>query len=131
MLLTFIIIIGNVNNIEKAVIYAIIGYAFFIFTTKLDIQWTIIVVLLLLFGFIYEMKLNEKITAIQNDVSLTELEKTNLIDSYHTQKFWLYTTIIAVTGVGAFLYINKKGAQYGSIQTGGANNFNIMKFLFY
>lgn len=124
MMLTFIMIIGGVQSIEKGILYALIGYIWFIFTTKLDIHWNIIIMLLLLFGFICESKLAEKEEGIINDPALNEEEKAALINNLQMYEFYIVLTIIGITVIGSLLYINKKGVQYG----GG---FDIMQFLFY
>lgn len=123
MLLTIIMIIGKVASIEMGILYAILGYAWFILTTKLDIQWSITLILLLLFGFIYESKLNENIRITQNDIVLSDEEKQKLINTYKTREKYLIGGIIGITVIGACLYANKKTEQYG----GG---FDIMTFIF-
>jgi hypothetical protein len=123
-LLTLIMVLGTTMSIEKGILFAIIGYAWFIFSTKLDIQWSMMIILLLLFGFIYESKLDENQQIVEKDTALTAEEKQSKVDSYHTQRLVIVGGIILVTVVGAFLYIGKKDVQYG----GG---FDIMKFVFY
>src|SRR5947207_7468568 len=67
MLLVFVMILGGVKNIENGLLYTVIFYFWFIFTTKLDVQWNLIILFLLLFGFIYESKLNEKESRVESD----------------------------------------------------------------
>jgi hypothetical protein len=124
MMLTFVMIIGGVTDIEKGLLFSVLGYLWFVFTTKLDIQWNIMILLLLLFGFIYESKLSEKEQEIMKDQSLSEEEKRTITDSYQSYKMWLFGGIISVTVIGSLLYINKKDVQYG----GG---YNMLTFLFY
>jgi hypothetical protein len=123
MMLSFVILIGGVTNIEKGILYAVIGYMWFIFTTKLDIQWNIIIIILLLFGFIYETKLSEKEMEILNDASLTENQKNIIINDQQKYKIYTVIAIIATTVIGTFLYTNKKVVQYGG-------SYDIITFLF-
>ena len=53
-LLTIVIMYGNLSSIAQAVAYSLIGYSVFIMSTKLDVQWNIIILMLLLGGFLYE-----------------------------------------------------------------------------
>lgn len=124
MMLVLIMIIGGVKKIENGVFYSIIFYFWFIFTTKLDVQWNLIIILLLLFGFIYESKLNEKETQIESDETLTSEEKELLINSDRSRKFYILAVILGVTIIGSSIYINKQEVQYG----GG---FDLMRFLFF
>lgn len=123
-MLVLIMLIGGVTKIEKGLFYTVILYTWFIFTTKLDVQWNIVIIFLLLFGFIYESRLNEKENQIELDDSLTFSEKESLIESQRTNKFYLLITIIIVTIIGSSLYINKQEVQHG----GG---FDLMRFIFF
>lgn len=124
MMLTLIMIVGGVNKIENGILYAVIGYFWFIFTTKLDIQWNIMIIMLLLFGFIYESKLSEKENNIMNDQSLTSVQKEQIIQEHTKYKTYIIIAILSITVIGSTLYAKKKEVQYG----GG---FNVMQFLFY
>ena len=124
LMLTLIMVIGGVKSIEKGILYSYIGYMWFIFTTKLDLQWNIMIILLLLFGFIYESKVIEKESEIINDQSISDIQKEELINVFHNNKMMIVGTILLVTVIGSFLYINKKEVQYGG-------SFDIMTFLFY
>ncbi|AYV75968.1 MAG: hypothetical protein Terrestrivirus4_16 [Terrestrivirus sp.] len=124
MMFTFIMIIGGITEIDKGILYSLIGYIWFLFTTKLDIHWNIIIILLLLFGFIYESKLSQKKEAIISDLVLSDDEKIKLVNEQQQYEFYILIAIISITVIGSFLYINKKGVQYG----GG---FDVMQFMFY
>lgn len=123
MMLALVMIVGGVNKIEKGIMYALVGYTWFIFTTKLDIQWNVMILLLLLFGFIYESKLEEKENNVLNDISLNDNEKEKIMSDYNSHKLYIIFAIIFLTIVGSTLYVNKKTVQYG----GG---FDTMKFIF-
>lgn len=124
MMLVFIMMIGGVSNIDTGIFYSVIFYTWFIFTTKLDIQLNIIIILLLFFGFIYESKLNEKENQINSDQSLSESTKESLIKTQQTNKMYILIAILSVTVIGSALYIKKQEVQYG----GG---FDLMRFLFF
>ena len=124
MMLVFIMMFGGVKKIEQGIFYAIILYFWFIFTTKLDVQWNLIIIFLLLFGFIYESKLNEKEVQIDDDESLSNKEKDSLNSSNRLNKFYVLMSILLITVIGSSLYIKKQEVQHG----GG---FDLMKFLFF
>lgn len=115
---------GNIsdNNI-KLFVYTIISYSLFIFTTKMDLKWSMILVLLLLFGYIYENKLISKELDAQNDTALKEQDKNNIRNKHDYIKFVIMITIIIVIFIGMYQYYNKKQIQYGG-------NFDITKFFF-
>lgn len=125
MLLVIVIIIGNITNIYRAIIYTIIGYIWFIFAGKLDIQWNIIIILLVLFGFLYELQLNNKDKDAINDPNLTQEQKDKIIETNTQYKTYIIVAVLAVTAIGGILYFNKKVGQYGGGQ------FDLMTYLFY
>lgn len=118
-------LIGGINNTYRAVIYSLIGYIWFILTTKLDVHWNVIIILLLLFGFLYESKLNEKERNIMSDSNLTEEEKQKIINNNFQYRMYFILAALLTTIIGSLLYLNKKVGQYG----GG--KFDLITYLFY
>lgn len=125
MMLVIIMLIGGINNTYRAVIYSLIGYIWFILTTKLDVHWNVIIILLLLFGFLYESKLNEKERNIMSDSNLTEEEKQKIINNNFQYRMYFILAALLTTIIGSLLYLNKKVGQYG----GG--KFDLITYLFY
>lgn len=125
MLLVLVMLIGNVTNLSQALVYTLIGYLFFIFTTKMDIQWNIIILLALLVFFFYENNLTEKENIAEKDINLTLEEKDRIIITNREMKTYAIVGIIIVTLIGMYLYLTKKEGQYGGGQ------FDMIKFLFY
>ena len=124
LMMTIIILFGGVTNTYNIFIYSIIGYIWFLFTGKLDIHWNIIVILLLVFGFIYESNIDEKESVINSDDTLTQEQKDKLISKNTSIKSYIIISVLLVTFIGTFFYTNKKVTQYG----GG--NFDLLKYLF-
>ncbi|AYV84120.1 MAG: hypothetical protein Hyperionvirus17_40 [Hyperionvirus sp.] len=118
-------IFTNVKKIDQAILFALLGYMWFIFTTKLDVHFNVIILLLLLSAFIYDFKANEKTTEIETDPNLSKTQKEQLIQSQTNYRIYFILLILAVTAVGTTFYINKKSIQYG----GG--EFDVVKFIFY
>lgn len=125
MILVLVIIIGNVDNMKRALVYSILGYVWFIFTTKLDIQWNIIILLGLLIVFLYESNMIEQEKRIIKDQSVSEEEIEEIIRHNNRVRTYTVIGIIIITLIGAFLYLTKKKEQYGGGQ------FNLATFLLY
>lgn len=129
MLLVIIMLFTKETGVDMAIFYAAIGYIWFIFTTKLEIHFNIIIILLLLFGFLYESNLTQRNRNVQNDPNIPQETQQEILTTNSRNKIWFIILILIITGIGTISYINKKDLQYG--QTGGSNGYNIVSFLFY
>ena len=114
---------GEMDNLN-ILMYSILGYMWFIFSTKLDIHWNIIVIVLLLLSFLYENSLKIKDNIIMNDKVLTEEEKNKIKKNNYNNKIYILLGITGVTLLGVYLYSDKKKVQYG----GG---YSLINFLLY
>jgi len=104
--------------------YALITYLWFLFSTKLDIHWNIVVIILLLMAFLYENSLKYKELNTTNDKVLTKDEKEILHKNNCNNKMYIMIGILLVTITGVIMYENKKEIQYG-----GA--YSTLNFLLY
>ncbi len=125
MMLVLIIVLGNVNDTKKALMYSVLAYLWFIFTTKLDIQWNIIIIGGLLVAFIYENNMIDKENQSHKDVNLDEKNKVKIKNDNNEIRTYVTIGIMVTTLVGLYLYLTKKEGQYG----GG--KFELLKFLLY
>ena len=123
LMLVVIISFGGVSDITKAIGYTIFAYVLFIFTTKLDIHWNLVILLLLVIGFLYESKIFNREKLLDNDESLGEREKSEIRFQNDTIKIVLLVALVFVTFIGTFLYSNKKITQYGG-------EFSTIKYIF-
>lgn len=123
-LLTIIILYGNLESITQAIAYSLIGYAVFIMSTKLDAQWNIIIIMLLLASFLYESFTEIKEKNIINDSLVEYKKKVEIIETHKRNKLYISASILGVILIGLVLYNNKKIEQYG----GG---FDLPRFIFY
>ena len=127
---------GKMNNLN-IIIYSLAGYLWFIFSTKMDIHWNIIVIILLLSAYMYENSLKVQANEILNDKVLKDEEKINIVKANDNKKIYISLTIIFITLIGMFLYSDRKEIQYGSEygQIGGGigsqNSYSLVKFLLY
>jgi hypothetical protein len=129
LLLVLINIVGEVQEIELMILYTSICYLWFIFSTKLDIQWNVLILLLLLLGYFYESKSNYSISGLFNDQVLTVNDKSQNIQKHKLTRSVIALGLITITLMGTFLYANNNENQNG----GGLNpnNPSIVNFLFY
>jgi hypothetical protein len=125
MMFVLMILVGGFVDIKQASIHAIFAYVWFIFTTKLDIQWNVMVVAILLFGFLYENKMILKEKSSDDDEALTQHDKNKIKQKHVKIKHYTMFAAISVTVMGTLLYGNKKTIQYG----GG--EFSMVKYLLY
>lgn len=120
-MLLIIIEIGGVTDGYKALFYTIIGYIWFILTTKLDIQWNLAIIGLLIIGFVYEKQMFAKEESSEEDQALEETDKKKIRKGNKDMKRVIFITILTVTVIGTIMYLNKKRAQHGG-------SFDTLKF---
>lgn len=124
MMLVIVMLIGGVTETDRALLYAGVGYVWFILSTKLDAHWNIMILLILLFAFLYESRLNERNRLTLADPALSAEEKQMVIERDSSYKTYVVLAILGVTLVGTGLYLFKKTDQYGG-------SFDPVTFLFY
>ncbi len=113
--------LSNLNII----IYSLFAYLWFLFSTKMDIHWIAIMMVLLLVAYMYENSLNNKDIKAFDDKVLTSDEKKLIIENNNYKKMYFMLGLIIITIIGVTLYSNKKEVQYG----GG--EYSLIKFLLY
>lgn len=102
--------------------YSALAYIWFIFTTKLDLQWNLAIILLLIFGYIYEKQLLFKQEQSEKDPVLEENDKNNIKQKHAKIRMIILVSIVLITLIGTVFYANKKIEQYGG-------NFDLEKYL--
>lgn len=124
MLFVIIIIIGSTNTLNS-LLYSLFGYLLFIFTTKMDIHWNIIVLCVLFFWFFIDSQYNTHINLIENDQLLTDEQKNIVLKKRENNYLKYFMILILVMILGGAFYVDKKIGQYG----GG--KFDLATYLFY
>ncbi len=112
-MIVLVTLIGGVVDTSQAICYALIGYIWFILSTKLDIHWNIIILALLFIGYMYENSSNIRIKEVLEDPNLSEEEKKQKIQQFSRNNQWIVGSVLLVTILGTFLYSYKKHGQYG------------------
>jgi hypothetical protein len=112
-LFVLITLVGDQVDTRTAMVYALFGYIWFVFSTKLDIHWNIAIIILLFIGYMYENNTKIRVIEIKNDNSLSESQKLYLLNDIESTNTWIVGSIIIVTILGTFFYSQKKQEQYG------------------
>ena len=112
------------SDYSEILMYSFIGYLWFIFSTKLDIHWNIMIMILLLAVYLYGNNIQIKNNTTDNDKILTEDEKKKIINKNNTQGLISFVGVLMFTLCGVMLYSDKKEVQYG----GG---YDLVNFLLY
>lgn len=123
-LLVLIMSTGGVVDTKTALIYTIIGYVWFIFTTKLDVQWNMVIILILVVGYLYENSIDNKEKLMDDDKSLGDSDRKIIVQRDSSIKSYIVISALAVTVIGTIMYSNKKQVQYG----GGYNWLTYMLY---
>jgi hypothetical protein len=124
-IMTLLIIISFQKELTpKVIMYTVIGYLWFILSSKMDLHWTVTVLLMMVLGYFYETKLDNKIYLIKNDNIIDTDEKYKLIKDIQIKKYYLYGIIFSTTVFGSWLYSNRKELQYGG-------KYNLANFLLF
>ncbi len=129
--ITLLVLITMINSTYKMkltnlqlLVYSLLGYLWFLFSTKMDLHINLIFLMLLLAGYLYETMLKDKDSKIDNDHVLTYDEKQMIAHKNAKKKLYVFGGLLVATGIGAYMYSQKKQMQYG----GG---YNFMNFLLY
>lgn len=125
MFLFVLISIADKNkSIYNIAINAVTIYLFYLLSTKLDLQYNIIFLLMILIYYLYQRQTNSKINRINKDDDLDNETKKmlTLLDNNKNNIFGC--ALIIFLFYFTHVYFKRKNIQYG-------NGFNYSKFLLY
>jgi hypothetical protein len=123
LMLVIINIIGNIQAIDKLLFYTLFAYVWFLFSSKLNVQFNLIIISLLFIWFLYENKFYINNIIINNDENLSYNDKININNKYKNINIYASAFIFIITLIGVYNYSDKKIIQYGG-------NFDPLKFIF-
>lgn len=103
---------GNIDT-STALIYTLIGYIWYIFSTKMDIHWNIIIIIMLFIGYMIENNNKIRKKEIITDTMLTNEQQQILLNNINRYDKILLIFIICITFIGTLFYNHKKQIQYG------------------
>lgn len=121
-----ITILINEGTIDyySIITYSAIAYIWFIFSTKMDVHFNIIIICGLLGCYLYENNIKLEENKIKDDVILDENKKIILMKKQYENHKYLMGFIMIMIVIGMFMYSQKKEGQYG----GG---YSLSHFLLY
>ena len=122
-MLVLINMVGGVSDPQMAALYSLIGYLWFIFTTKLDLSWNLLIIGVMVIALLYENTMMNKEIQSYDDQALEEVDRKKIRNRHSRLKTIVVTSILVITIIGTALYFNKKQVQYGG-------NFSGMKYVF-
>ena len=111
----------SLNNI---IISGISIYFIYLLTTKLDLQFNLIILTLFIVYYFYKRELDKKDNRINKDNDLNILLKNSLVNIDENKYNLFGLTILSLLVYCVYIYMNRKSVQYG----GG---FSYSKFLMY
>lgn len=124
-MLSLTILVSNGKfTIQRIFVYTIIAYMWFIFSTKMDIHFNIIMFGSLMAFYLYQNTVQNENKKIEEDVNLSENEKLEIQKNKKNNYIYLTGAILLMTLAGTIFYSNKKEVQYG----GG---YSLMNYLIY
>lgn len=93
--------------------YTSIGYIWFVFTTKMDIHWNIIVLMMLIGLYVVDRNMRLDESTIKSDPNVSIYLKQKTISKNNKIRTIGIASLAIATGIGTLLYSNKKVGQYG------------------
>jgi hypothetical protein len=124
-MLSLTILVSNGKfSIQRIFVYTAIAYLWFIFSTKMDIHFNIIMLGSLIAFYLYQNTIQNENEKIQEDTNLSDEEKVKIQKNKKNNYIYLTGAILLLTLLGTIFYSNKKEVQYG----GG---YSFVNFLLY
>ncbi len=124
MMVILVTSVGGIVDTYQAILYSVIGYIWFLFTTKMDIHWNMIALIILFIGYMFENTARTREEEAKSDPNLSEEERKKILRSYELQNRYIIFTILLVSIIGTIMYTHKKQGQYG----GGYNFFTYLLY---
>ena len=115
---------GTKTDSSNIFLLTAICYIFFVFTTKIELQINMLIILSLIIIYFYESIIDNKNIQTENDNVLTIEQKQQIIKSRNKIKNISYVILALAVFLGIYFYSDKKTVQYGE-------GFNISRFFFY
>lgn len=123
-MIALVALVADHTNIGDIVFYGSSIYLLFVLSTKMDIQTTIIMMIIVLLGYMYEKSLCHEEKQVIDDKVLTENEKELMFNANNNKRMMVFFALLATMITGIIVYSNSKTVQYG----GG---YSLWNFLLY
>lgn len=106
-------LLGNVHHPKYAFIYAIITYIWFLFTTKMNGNYNLIIIMFLFGSLVFEQYIKNKEELVKNDKNLSTTKKNCMMKNFIRMKTFMVLFLIVITLYFTCQYTNGKLVQYG------------------
>ncbi len=123
-LMVLISILDDSRTFNNLVISSIVIYLFYLFSTKLDLQYNLILLGIIIAYYFYKKNLDNQIARIQKDTDINFDLKQSLVNNDLNKEKMIEYGLIGVLFYFVYVYLSRKTVQHG----GG---FSYGKFLFY
>lgn len=100
-------------SIPEALMYAIVGYMWFLFSSKLDLHWNLIFIVLLIGAYFVDHNMRIHEDEVRRDPSLTKKQVYDIVTRNNAWRATIAAMIVVVTIIGTVLYSDRKSEQYG------------------
>ena len=123
-LIVLISMLDDQRSLTNITISSLVLYVIYIFTTKLDLQYNLLILAFALFYYFYQREVNKQIKRISNDNEIDSSLKNMLISVDLNKEMIFGAGLLLVLSYFVYTYASRKSMQYG----GG---FSYSKFLMY
>lgn len=106
-------LVSKIDNIKEIIAYAFFTYVLFVLTTKLDLQWNIMLIIVMIIGFLYNYQFENKLKEKMADVSLDSEDIQRMKKEHRKKMLYVLIGMTVITVIGVSLYSNKQKIQYG------------------
>ena len=123
-LIVLISMLDDQRSLTNITISSFVIYIIYIFSTKLDLQYNLLILTFALFYYFYQREVNRQIQRINNDNEIDSNLKNMLISMDENKEMIFGTGLLLILAYFVYTYVSRKSVQYG----GG---FSYTKFLMY
>lgn len=131
--ITTMVIVGELTPIsdpKEVIFYATLTYILFLLSTKMRYQWNMLLVVLLVAGYLYDLHNQQKEKDAKSDPALDEKVLFRIRNTTITKTMIINGGIVVFILVGAVYALLNPSVEPGNQQGGGLRNFNIDNYLF-
>jgi len=124
-ILTMFVLISAVTevNIKNRVVYTMICYGLFIMTSKLDLEWTIIIFGAIVACYVHSELKEKQVDDVDHDSSIPSEIKAHFHENAGRYKLLIFALMMILLFYGFNLYNSSKKDEYG-------DDYNMAKFVF-
>lgn len=116
--------VTNFYEPYKLLLYALVAYILFVTSTKLDLMWNILILILLIVYYL----INNKFMGISNNImidqTVSDIDKERIANNMQQIERIIICAIIVCIIIGGTLYLDKKVTKFD-------DNFDAAKYIFY